>query len=333
MELGTIASMSEALSEAQAQETRALLERVLYELKKVIVGQEHLLERLIIAVMTGGHVLVEGAPGLAKTLALKCLSQVMSVEFKRIQFTPDLLPADLIGTRIYNPGNGNFTTELGPVFANFILADEINRAPAKVQSALLEAMQERQVTIGRETFPLNAPFLVMATQNPIESEGTFNLPEAQLDRFLFKLQVHYPAADEEMVIIQRMTGEALPGLERILDADKLLAIAALAQAVYLDPRLMAYIVDVVEATRQKDNKAILYGASPRGSLALANASKAMALMQGRTYVTPSDIERLIHDCLRHRIILSYEGLAAGETTDTLLDAICSRVPPPVMTGV
>lgn len=181
------------LSESQAQETQAILERVLYELKKVIVGQEHLLERLIVAVITGGHVLVEGAPGLAKTLTLKCLSQVMALDFKRIQFTPDLLPSDLIGTRIYNPASGVFTTEVGPIFANFILADEINRAPAKVQSALLEAMQEHQVTIGRETFPLNAPFLVMATQNPIESEGTFNLPEAQLDRFLFKLLIQYPS--------------------------------------------------------------------------------------------------------------------------------------------
>ncbi len=321
------------LLESQAQETQALLERVLYELKKVIVGQEHLLERLLVAIVAGGHVLVEGAPGLAKTLTLKCLSQVMSVEFKRIQFTPDLLPSDLIGTRIYNPASGVFSTETGPLFANFILADEINRAPAKVQSALLEAMQEHQVTIGRETFPLKAPFLVMATQNPIESEGTFNLPEAQLDRFLFKLLIQYPSAEEEMVIIQRMSGESLAELEALLDAEVILGMMRQAQAVYLDPKLMQYIVDLIDATRKPGQASILYGASPRGSLALANASKAMALLNGRTYVTPADIEKLIHDCLRHRIILSYEGLAGGLTPDKLLDEIRASVPPPAMTGV
>lgn len=320
------------LTEREAQEAQALLERVLYELKKVIVGQEHLLERLAIAVITGGHVLVEGAPGLAKTLTLKCLSHVMALEFKRIQFTPDLLPSDLIGTRIYNPASGVFTTEVGPLFTNFVLADEINRAPAKVQSALLEAMQEHQVTIGRETFPLNEPFLVMATQNPIESEGTFNLPEAQLDRFLFKLLIHYPSPEEELIIIQRMSGEALPELEEILDQERILAIMAQAHAVYLDPKLMQYIVDLIDATRKPDQKGILYGASPRGSLALANASKAMALMNGRTYVTPQDIEKLIHDCLRHRIILSYEGLANGLTPDTILDEIRATIPAPVLTG-
>lgn len=321
------------LTESQAQETQALLERVLYELKKIIVGQEHLLERLIIAVITGGHVLVEGAPGLAKTLTLKCLSQVMSVDFKRVQFTPDLLPSDLIGTRIYNPSSGTFSTEVGPIFSNFILADEINRAPAKVQSALLEAMQEHQVTIGRETFPLNEPFMVMATQNPIESEGTFNLPEAQLDRFLFKLLIQYPSADEEMVIIQRMSGETLPELETLLDSETITSMKAQAHSVYLDPKLMQYIVDLIDATRKPGQKSILYGASPRGSLALANASKAMALINGRTYVTPSDIEKLVHDCLRHRIILSYEGLANGLTPDRLLDDIRSLVPAPAMTGV
>lgn len=320
------------LLESQAQETQAVLERALYELKKIIVGQEHLLERLLIAVITGGHVLVEGAPGLAKTLTLKCLSQVMSVDFKRIQFTPDLLPSDLIGTRIYNPSSGTFSTEVGPVFANFILADEINRAPAKVQSALLEAMQEHQVTIGRETFTLNEPFLVMATQNPIESEGTFNLPEAQLDRFLFKLLIQYPSAEEEMVIIQRMSGEALPELEPLLNRDSLLAMREQAQQVYLDPKLMQYIVDLIDATRKPGNSTILYGASPRGSLALANASKAMALVNGRTYVTPSDIEKLVNDCLRHRVILSYEGMANGLTPDMLLDEIRVSVPVPVLTG-
>lgn len=320
------------LTEREAQDTQALLERALYELKKVIVGQEHLLERLIVAIVAGGHVLVEGAPGLAKTLTLKCLSQIMHLQFKRIQFTPDLLPSDLIGTRIYNPASGLFSTEVGPLFANFILADEINRAPAKVQSALLEAMQEHQVTIGKETFPLNAPFLVMATQNPIESEGTFNLPEAQLDRFLFKLLIHYPSPEEELVIIQRMSGETLPELEAILDQERLLALMQQAQAVYLDPKLMQYIVELIDATRKPEQKGILYGASPRGSLALANASKALALVNGRTYVTPQDIEKLVHDCLRHRIILSYEGLANGMTADKLLDEIKAGVPMPVLTG-
>lgn len=321
------------LLESQAQETQAHLERVLYELKKVIVGQEHLLERLLVAVIAGGHVLVEGAPGLAKTLALKCLSQVLSVDFKRIQFTPDLLPSDLIGTRIYNPGTGLFSTEQGPVFAHFILADEINRAPAKVQSALLEAMQEHQVTIGRDTFVLHSPFLVMATQNPIESEGTFNLPEAQLDRFLFKLLIHYPSSDEEMVIIQRMSGEMSLTLEPILDVESLLRMMHQAQQVYLDPKLMKYIVDLIDATRQSERAGILYGSSPRGSLALANAGKALALMQGRTYVTPSDLEKLVPDCLRHRIILSYEGLANGLTPDSVLAEIQSLIPAPALTGM
>jgi MoxR-like ATPase len=321
------------LTESQAHESQALLERVLYELKKVIVGQEHLLERLLVAVLAGGHVLVEGAPGLAKTLALKSLSQVLSVEFKRIQFTPDLLPSDLLGTRIYNPSTGQFSTEQGPVFAHFILADEINRAPAKVQSALLEAMQEHQVTIGRESYALKSPFLVMATQNPIESEGTFNLPEAQLDRFLFKLLIQYPAAEEEMVIIQRMSGTELPTLEPLLNTDSLLQLMQQVHGVYLDPKLMKYIVDIIDATRQPSRVGILYGASPRGSLALANAGKAMALLNGRTYVTPSDLEKLVQDCLRHRLILSYEGLANGLTPDSILDAIQAEVPAPALTGV
>jgi MoxR-like ATPase len=320
------------LSESQAQECQALLERALYELKKVIVGQEHLLERLLVAMIAGGHVLVEGAPGLAKTLTLKCLSQVMDLEFKRIQFTPDLLPSDLVGTRIYNPASGLFSTEVGPLFANFVLADEINRAPAKVQSALLEAMQEHQVTIGKETFTLSEPFMVMATQNPIESEGTFPLPEAQLDRFLFKLIIDYPSAEEELVIIQRMSGEVLPTLEAILDQARILEVRQLAQSVYLDPKLMQYIVALIDATRRPEQKGIQYGSSPRGSLALAHASKALALMNGRTYVIPSDIEKLIHDCLRHRIILSYEGLASGLTPDNLLKNIQADIPAPVMTG-
>ncbi len=321
-----------ALTESQAQAAQALLERVSYELKKIIVGQEHLLERLLVAVLAGGHVLVEGPPGLAKTLTLNCLSRVLAVDFKRIQFTPDLLPADLIGTRIFMPDTHSFTTEPGPIFANFILADEINRAPAKVQSALLEAMQEQQVSIGRETFPLNRPFLVMATQNPIESEGTYALPEAQLDRFLFKLIVSYPTPAEELVIIQRMANETLPTLEAVLDGEQLLRLTVEAHQVYLDPKLMQYIVDLVAATRDPELKAIQYGASPRASLALAQSSKALALLQGRTYVTPVDIEKLAVDCLRHRMILSYEGLADGQTADALIRAIQERIPAPTMIG-
>jgi MoxR-like ATPase len=322
--------MSQLLSEPQAQQTHALFERVLYELKKVIVGQEALLERLLIALIAQGHVLVEGAPGLAKTLSLKSLADVAAVDFKRIQFTPDLLPADLIGTRVYNPGQGTFTTELGPLFAHFILADEINRAPAKVQSALLEAMQEGQVTIGKETFPLKKPFLVMATQNPIESEGTYTLPEAQLDRFLFKLLVTYPAGSEELVILQRATAPEPPVLSPLLDADSLMAARTAAQAVYLDPAIAQYIVDLIQATRQAHHPHIQYGASPRGSLALANSAKALALLRGRSYVTPEDIDALYLDCLRHRVILTYEGLAAGLTPETLLTELKASVPRPTL---
>lgn len=332
----TEASMTVSLSESDAQAVQSQLERLLYELKKVIVGQEHLLERLLVALLVGGHVLVEGAPGLAKTLALKSLSQVLAVEFKRIQFTPDLLPADLIGTRIYNPGTGQFSTEWGPIFANFILADEINRAPAKVQSALLEAMQEHQVTIGRETYPLKSPFLVMATQNPIESQGTYPLPEAQLDRFLFKLVVQYPQRDDELVILQRMSGfshRAPEALTPLLKGEDLGRIQQQAAAVYLDPKLMQYIVDVVQATRTADQTLLQYGASPRASLALTASSQALALMRGRTYVTCEDVKSLVHDCLRHRMILSYEALATGKQPDHILDDLLSTLPAPVLAGV
>lgn len=322
------------LSEGAAKEAQSLLEQALYELKKVIVGQEYLLERLIQAILCGGHVLVEGPPGLAKTLALKTLSEVMDVEFKRIQFTPDLLPSDLIGTRIYNPANGSFSTEQGPLFANFVLADEINRAPAKVQSALLEAMQETQVTIGKETFPLKAPFLVMATQNPLELEGTYPLPEAQLDRFLFKLLVSYPDLNEEVVIIQRMTDEVKPALSKTLNSDRIHQLQQSCHQVYLDPKLMHYIAQLVQATRSlaTEEKAHLqYGASPRGSLALATASKAVALMRGRHYVTPDDIATLVNDCLRHRVILSYEAHVAGRTADHILNQIKQTLSVPQLT--
>jgi len=339
------------LTEQQAKQDAALIERVLYELKKVIVGQEQLLERLLVAVIAHGHVLVEGAPGLAKTLTLKSLAQVLSVDFKRIQFTPDLLPSDVIGTRVFNPGTTHFSTETGPVFAHFILADEINRAPAKVQSALLEAMEERQVTIGRETFPLPSPFMVMATQNPIESEGTYQLPEAQLDRFLMKLMVNYPTSREENTILQRMTmGQPLQ-LQPVLSADQIQSLSDHAEQVYVDPKLLDYIVDLVVSTREKLgpnvsanpndlsnttdlawSNAIQFGASPRGSLALTRAAKALALIHGRHYLIPADVMVLAKDCLRHRILLSYEGIAAGKTVDGILDHILNVVPVPKLTS-
>lgn len=320
------------ITATQAQEAAQLLERALYEMKKIIVGQEALLQRLLIALMAQGHTLVEGAPGLAKTLMLKSLARVLSVGFKRIQFTPDLLPSDLIGARIFNPATGEFVVEPGPLFTQFVLADEINRAPAKVQSALLEAMQEGQITVGRETFPLQAPFLVMATQNPIESEGTYALPEAQLDRFLFKLLASYPDAREEAVIVQRMTTGHTPELCAVLDAPAVLQLRDWATAVYIDPALAHGIVDLVQATRRPPSpaltRAVLFGASPRGSLALTMAAKAMALLRGRDFVRVEDVRALVHDCLRHRIILSYEGLAAGMTPDGFLDELLAITPLP-----
>jgi MoxR-like ATPase len=325
--------MQISLTEEQVHEAHHLLEMALYELKRVVVGQDHLLERLLVATICKGHVLVEGAPGLAKTLALKTLAQAVQLEFKRIQFTPDLLPADLIGTRIYNPGEGSFNTELGPIFANFILADEINRAPAKVQSALLEAMQERQVTIGRETFGLKEPFLVMATQNPIESEGTYTLPEAQLDRFLFKILVNYPNDNEEFIILERVTQQGLPQPQAILTADRVHTLNAHVSQVFLDSALMSYIVRLVQATRHRHNGNLRYGASPRGSISIATAAKGLALMRGRGYVVPQDIQAVLKDTLRHRLILSYEALAQGKTADDLIDELVASVEKPELEGV
>ncbi len=311
------------------------MERVLYEVKKVIVGQDHLLERLLIALLARGHLLVEGVPGLAKTMAIKTLADAIGGEFKRIQFTPDLVPADLVGTRIYNQKTGEFNTSLGPVFANLLLADEINRAPAKVQSALLEVMQERQVTIGRETFQVPNPFLVMATQNPIETDGTYPLPEAQVDRFMMKVIVDYPNEREEFVIVERMTG-MLAAVQKVLTTQELLEEQQLAARVYVDPALIEYAIHIVTATRTPkefgvENIAqyVTYGASPRASINLILTARALAFIRGRDYVLPEDIQDMVMDVLRHRLVLSFEAMSDNVTSDMILRQVMERIMAPV----
>ncbi len=310
------------------------MEEVLYEVKKIIVGQDILLERLVVALLARGHILVEGVPGLAKTMAIKTLASTIGADFHRIQFTPDLVPADLIGTRIYNQKTGEFNTTFGPVFTNLLLADEINRAPAKVQSALLEVMQERQVTIGRESHQVPNPFLVLATQNPIESEGTYPLPEAQVDRFMLKVLVGYPTPTEEFVIVERMTG-AVQTVQRVIDASQLLQMQQAAAGVYVDPVLIEYAVKLVSATRDpksvgQGNLApfISYGASPRASINLILAAKALAFVRGRTYALPQDVRDLALDVMRHRLVLSYEALADNVSSDELLNRILKAVSVP-----
>jgi len=310
------------------------MERLLFEIKKVIVGQDHLLERIVVALLARGHLLVEGVPGLAKTLAVKTVAQAISGEFKRIQFTPDLVPADLVGTRIYNQKNGEFQTSLGPVFTNLLLADEINRAPAKVQSALLEVMQERQVTIGRETHRVPDPFLVMATQNPIETEGTYALPEAQVDRFMMKVLITYPSEMDEFVVVERMTGP-LATVQPVLTTEQLLGLQREADKVFVDPVLMEYVVRLVTATRspkeygvQDIAKYITYGASPRASINIVLTARALAFMRGRSYVLAQDISDMAVDVLRHRIVLSYEALSDDVTSDTLVAKVMERIPVP-----
>jgi MoxR-like ATPase len=312
------------------------MERVLYEVKKIIVGQDHLLERLIVALLARGHILVEGVPGLAKTMAIKTLAEAIGGEFKRIQFTPDLVPADLIGTRIYNQKLGEFNTSLGPVFTNLLLADEINRAPAKVQSALLEVMQERQVTIGRETHKVPNPFLVLATQNPIETEGTYALPEAQVDRFMLKVLVGYPTKTEEFVIVERMTG-VLEGVQKVLATDDLVRLQQQADRVYVDPALIEYAVKMVTATRQpKDfgakevERYITFGASPRASINLILTARALAYVRGRDYALPQDVLDMAFDVMRHRLVLSYEALSDNVSSDDILKKILDRIPIPVV---
>jgi MoxR-like ATPase len=317
-------------------ETGLPMERVLYEVKKVIVGQDHLLERLIVALLARGHILVEGVPGLAKTMAIKTLAEAVGGEFKRIQFTPDLVPADLIGTRIYNQKTGEFNTSLGPVFTNLLLADEINRAPAKVQSALLEVMQERQVTIGRETFKVPNPFLVLATQNPIETEGTYALPEAQVDRFMLKVLVGYPDTTEEFVIVERMTG-VLQAVQKVLSTEQLLGLQQEADRVFVDPALIEYAVRMVTSTRKPKEcdleeleRYILFGASPRASINLILTARALAFVRGRNYVLPQDVLDMALDVIRHRLVLSYEALSDNVTSDELLTKILDRIPIPVV---
>ena len=306
------------------------------EVAKVLVGQDDMLHRLLLGLIAGGHVLLEGVPGLAKTLVIRTLADSLDGVFSRIQFTPDMLPGDVVGTQIYNPREGSYTVKRGPVFGNFILADEINRAPAKVQSALLEAMQEKQVTLGDQTFKLNEPFLVLATQNPIEQEGTYPLPEAQLDRFMMKIRVGYPTKDEEVKIIDRMAGNATePTASKVMGTDEILAARDVVKQVFVDDKVKRYAVDLVAATR--DPKAnnlpslaplIDNGASPRASISLIKVAKAQALLSGRSYISPHDVKTIAHDVLRHRILVSYEAEAQGKTTDHVIAQILENVPVP-----
>ncbi len=320
-------------SEATAANA-ALLEQSLFEVKKVIVGQDRVIERMVVCLLARGHCLLEGVPGLAKTLAVETLAEVVGGTFVRIQFTPDLIPSDLVGTRIYRASTESFSVELGPVFANFVLADEINRAPAKVQSALLEVMAEGQVSIGGSTFPVPQPFLVLATQNPIESEGVYPLPEAQRDRFLMKVVVDYPDRGEEVEIVQRM-GVNPPHANQVLSSDDLVRLQAATDAVFVHRAIVDYAVRLVHATRSPREydlgdlaSAIDYGVSPRASLGLVSSARALALLRGRDYVLPQDVVDCVHEVLRHRLVLSYEALADGVSVDTLLDTILAAVPQP-----
>ncbi|MBN8557428.1 MAG: AAA family ATPase [Proteobacteria bacterium] len=315
-------------------DTAALMERILYEVKRVVVGQDRFLERVMVALLAGGHLLVEGVPGLAKTLTVKTLAGVLQGQFRRIQFTPDLVPADLIGTRIYNQKTGEFSTALGPVFTHLLLADEINRAPAKVQSALLEVMQERQVTIAGQTHYVPEPFLVMATQNPIETEGTYPLPEAQVDRFMMKVLVDYPSDEEEFVIAQRVTGPRIE-VSPVASMEQLAALQRECRRVYVDPALTQYAVRLVTATRRpadvglKELAPMLsFGASPRATIGLIEGAKALAMMRGRAYALPEDMSDLAADVLRHRLVLSYEALSEGLSADQIVLRLMGKVTPP-----
>ncbi|MDX2114625.1 MAG: AAA family ATPase [Planctomycetota bacterium] len=316
------------------QERSRTIQTLIAAVERVIVGQRHMIDRLMIGLLCNGHVLLEGVPGLAKTLTVSTLSRAIHARFARVQFTPDLLPADLVGTLIYNPREGVFTPRKGPIFANIVLADEINRAPAKVQSALLEAMQERQVTIGDETYPLPQPFLVLATQNPIEQEGTYPLPEAQVDRFMLKLKISYPSKQEERRVLDRMTASTPVEVEPVIELRDIAEARAVVQQIYLDDKVKDYVVDVVHATRRPDEyridakKLIEFGASPRATISLSVAARAHAFLDGRGYVTPQDVKSIAPDVLRHRIIPTYEAEAEGLTSDDIVRRVLEGVPVP-----
>lgn len=312
----------------------SLMEQVLYEVKKVVVGQDHFLERVLVALLAKGHLLVEGVPGLAKTLTVNTLADVIQGQFKRVQFTPDLVPSDLVGTRIYNQKTGDFSTTLGPVFCNLLLADEINRAPAKVQSALLEVMQERQVTIAGETHKVPNPFVVMATQNPIETEGTYPLPEAQVDRFMMKVLVGYPSEEEEFVIVSRVTG-LMQAVTRVATTEQLVALQAKCHSLFVDPSLIQFAVKVASATRNpaaagldEMQRFLTYGASPRASINMIEAGRALAFLRGREYVLPEDVLDVTPDVLRHRIVLSYEAISESITPDQIIGQVLKAIPAP-----
>jgi MoxR-like ATPase len=332
--------VSEKLPDESAQagptpgEARIQLEEALIEIRRVIAGQDAMLERVLVCLLAEGHLLIEGVPGLAKTLTIKTTAGVLGGTFSRVQFTPDLVPSDLVGTRIYRAGDAEFDTELGPVFCNFLLADEINRAPAKVQSALLEVMQERQVTIAHETYPVPEPFLVMATQNPIESEGTYPLPEAQIDRFMLKVLIGYPKHDEELTVVQRQLVDP-PELEQALSLEQLKALQAAVMDIYVDPSLVSYAVDLATATREPEAHGlaelapyISYGASPRGPISVVQGARALALIRGREYALVEDLQALARDAFRHRLVLSYQALAEEVSPDTILEQVLAAVPAP-----
>jgi len=310
------------------------IDKIINEIKKVVVGQDHVIERLLVSFVADGHILLEGMPGLAKTLMIKTLSDTINTSFRRLQFTPDLLPADIVGTKIYNQSTSQFTTKKGPIFANLILADEINRAPPKVQSALLESMQERQVTISGETYPLPKPFLVLATQNPLETEGTYILPEAQVDRFMFKVLIDYPSKKEEYQIIERMTTTKIPEARKVIEPAKILEMQKFNRKIYADEKIVNYVTDIVQATRKPEESdvdlegMIQYGASPRASIWMILGGKAHALLEGRGFVKPEDIKTIAPDILRHRIILTYEAEAEDKTSDDIIKSILKGIPTP-----
>ena len=319
----------------QVRKEAVFVKDLLAEIRKTIVGQDRLVRRLLISLLANGHILIEGVPGLAKTLTVQTIAEAISATFHRIQFTPDLLPADITGTQIYNPGTNEFTVRKGPVFANLVLADEINRAPAKVQSALLEAMQERQVTIGGHTYPLESPFMVLATQNPIEQEGTYPLPEAQVDRFMLKVVITYPSREEERIILQRMTGQSLPVIKPVINPDQIIRAQQTVRDIYVDPKIQEYVLDLIFATRQPHEHGlgslaplIAFGASPRATIFMTATAKANAFLDGRGYVIPEDIKQIAPDILRHRVILTYEAEAEEITSSDIIQQVLDHIEVP-----